>query len=114
MIGSASKGILLAILAAALYAINTPLSKLLLPYASPTLMAGLLYLGAGLGMDIIAMGRRLHDQKQSESGLPKKNCSIHLFHRPWIYGNRCMAFCLWQAPLGQKTAKQLTSCRFRS
>ena len=40
-------GILLAILAAALYALNAPLSKLLLAYMSPTLMAGFLYLGAG-------------------------------------------------------------------
>lgn len=37
-----------AILAAALYAINVPLSKLLLNYAQPTMMASFLYLGAGL------------------------------------------------------------------
>ena len=40
-------GILLAILAAALYALNAPLSKRLLAYMPPTLMAGFLYLGAG-------------------------------------------------------------------
>ena len=39
-----------AILAAALYAINIPLSKLLLPFVSPTMMAALLYLGAGFGL----------------------------------------------------------------
>lgn len=39
-------GIGLAILAAALYAINSPFSKLLLRDVPPTLMAGLLYLGA--------------------------------------------------------------------
>ena len=36
-------GILLAILAAALYAINSPFSKLLLDYMPSTLMAGFLY-----------------------------------------------------------------------
>lgn len=39
-----------AILAAALYAINIPVSKLLLPHGSPTMMAAFLYLGAGVGL----------------------------------------------------------------
>lgn len=39
-----------AILAAMLYAINIPLSKLLLSQVEPTMMASLLYLGAGLGL----------------------------------------------------------------
>lgn len=41
---------LLAILAAALYAINIPLSKILLQAVAPTMMAAFLYLGAGLGL----------------------------------------------------------------
>lgn len=39
-----------AILAAALYAINIPFSKILIEYVDSTMMAGLLYLGAGVGM----------------------------------------------------------------
>jgi len=39
-----------AILAAALYAINIPLSKILLKQVEPTMMAAFLYLGAGLGL----------------------------------------------------------------
>ena len=39
-----------AILAAALYAINIPLSKVLLNYVQPTMMAAFLYLGAGIGL----------------------------------------------------------------
>lgn len=39
-----------AITAAALYAINVPLSKLLLNHVAPTMMAAFLYLGAGLGL----------------------------------------------------------------
>jgi len=39
-----------AILAAALYAIHIPLSKVLLNFLQPTMMAAFLYLGAGTGM----------------------------------------------------------------
>ena len=48
------KGIAFAVLAAALYAINAPFSKLLLEFVPPTLMAGFLYIGAGVGMMVIA------------------------------------------------------------
>ena len=57
-ISLARKGILLAVLAAALYALNSPLSKLLLAYMPSTLMAGFLYIGAGMGMGVIALIRR--------------------------------------------------------
>lgn len=39
-----------AILAAALYAINIPFAKILTEYVDSTMMAGLLYFGAGVGM----------------------------------------------------------------
>jgi len=45
-----AKAILLAVLAAVFYAINTPLSKLLLEYVPSTFMAAFLYSGAGLGI----------------------------------------------------------------
>lgn len=45
-----TKATLFAILAAALYAVNIPLSKLLLVKVSPTMMAAFLYLGAGAGL----------------------------------------------------------------
>ncbi|MDO4719855.1 MAG: EamA family transporter [Peptostreptococcaceae bacterium] len=41
---------LFAMMAAALYAVNVPLSKLLLRKVSPVMMAAFLYLGAGIGM----------------------------------------------------------------
>lgn len=47
-----------AILAAALYALNAPLSKRLLQDIAPTTMAGLLYLGAGAGMFLLGLARR--------------------------------------------------------
>lgn len=49
-----------AILAAALYAINVPFSKLLMLHVGPTMMAAFLYLGAGLGLLIYSgVGRAL-------------------------------------------------------
>ncbi len=65
-------GISLAILAAALYAINSPLSKILLEYMPSTLMAGFLYIGAGVGMAVIALIRRACKPKKSERRLTKK------------------------------------------
>jgi len=47
------KAIFYAILAALLYALNAPFSKLLLTEIPSTMMAGLLYLGAGIGMSIL-------------------------------------------------------------
>lgn len=62
----------MAILAAALYALNSPLSKLLLDFMPPTLMAGFLYLGAGLGMGVIALFRMARKTKGAEARLTKK------------------------------------------
>lgn len=65
-------GIFLAILAAALYAVNSPLSKILLDYMPPTLMAGFLYLGAGAGMGVIALIRKCKRTEKQEAHLTKK------------------------------------------
>lgn len=64
-------GILLAVLAAALYAINSPFSKLLLDYMPSTLMAGLLYIGAGLGMGVIALIRKVRKTERTEEKITK-------------------------------------------
>jgi drug/metabolite transporter (DMT)-like permease len=52
------KYIFFAILAAVLYAVSTPVSKLLLETLSPVYIAALLYLGAGFGMSGIALLRK--------------------------------------------------------
>lgn len=65
------KGVFLAILAAALYALNAPLSKILLNYMPSTLMAGFLYVGAGLGMLIIAFAKKLRKTDKTEAKLTK-------------------------------------------
>lgn len=61
-----------AILAAALYAINIPLSKILLTVVSPTIMAAFLYLGAGLGLFIygILTGEREKSDSLTRAELP--------------------------------------------
>ncbi len=66
-----NKGIGLAILAAALYALNSPFSKLLLKYVPPTLTAGFLYLGAGMGMTVIALLRKTRKENTGEERLTK-------------------------------------------
>lgn len=65
------KGISLAILAAVLYAVSSPISKLLLKEMPPTLMAGFLYLGAGVGMGLIAFSRKVRKVEPSELHLTK-------------------------------------------
>ena len=64
-------GIFLAILAAALYALNSPLSKILLDFMQPTLMAGFLYLGAGIGMGAVALIRKMKGNNSSEERLTR-------------------------------------------
>lgn len=62
-----------AILAAALYALNAPISKLLLASASPTMMAAFLYLGAGVGMLAVGAVRRAVESTPSEHRLTRKD-----------------------------------------
>ena len=65
------KGIAFAILAAALYSINAPFSKLLLGFMPPTLMAGFLYVGAGIGITFIALIRKMKKHETKELKLTK-------------------------------------------
>lgn len=58
--------IFFAILAAGLYAINVPLSKLLLNYIEPTMMASYLYLGAGLGIGIVFLITQRKEKNTNE------------------------------------------------
>ena len=61
-----------AILAAALYAINIPLSKLLLSEVPATMMAAFLYLGAGAGLFLygIVSGEKEKGEPLTRAGLP--------------------------------------------
>jgi drug/metabolite transporter (DMT)-like permease len=68
-----TKAIICAILAATLYAINIPLSKLLLVQLSPTVLASMLYLGAGIGMAVIGFVQRRIGKVSSELLLTKND-----------------------------------------
>lgn len=63
---------LFAILAAALYAINIPVSKLLLAKAAPTMMAAFLYLGAGIGLLLCGLmsGKQKREDPLTRKELP--------------------------------------------
>lgn len=66
-------GIGFAILAAALYALNAPCSKLLLGRLSPTMTAAFLYWGAGLGMLLLGGIRRLTVGRSTEKRLTRSD-----------------------------------------
>ncbi len=61
-----------AVLAAALYAINVPLSKLMLNYAEPTMMAAFLYLGAGIGLFLYGLVEKVAGKDVKREPLTKK------------------------------------------
>ena len=68
--------ILYALLAAVFYAINVPISKILLKDVGPTTMAALLYLGAGIGIGILSLFNK-KDREKSER-LSKKDLETDL------------------------------------
>ena len=57
--------IIYALLAAVFYAVNVPISKLLLDHVGETTMAALLYLGTGIGISILSVFMK-KDRKNSE------------------------------------------------
>ena len=62
-----------AILAAALYALNSPISKLLLTDVQPAMMASLLYLGAGAGMLLLTLVQKGMHHESTEMKLTTKD-----------------------------------------
>lgn len=62
-----------AVVAALFYSLNAPLSKLLLEEISSTIMAGLLYLGAGGGMLVLAIIRKAAGDGGKEFHLTRKD-----------------------------------------
>ena len=61
------KAILYAFLAAVFYEVNVPLSKILLREVGPTMMAALLYLGAGIGIGVLSLVNKKYVPKQDPS-----------------------------------------------
>jgi drug/metabolite transporter (DMT)-like permease len=67
------KAVSFAILAAALYAVSSPVSKLLLKEVPSTLMAAFLYLGAGSGISMVGFIRHRKYNQKSETRLSKQD-----------------------------------------
>ncbi len=56
--GKKRMAVFFALLAAALYAVNVPFSKLLMGSVSPAMLAGLLYMGAGVGVGCVTLAKK--------------------------------------------------------
>lgn len=67
------RGIAAALLSALLFGATTPFAKILVGTVDPWLLAGLLYLGAGLGLLFVQAGRRLLGFRQSEAGVRRRD-----------------------------------------
>ena len=70
-------GIVLALLSAVLFGASTPFAKLLLGVVDPWTMAGVLYLGAGIGLAGIHLTRRL-------IGLAAVEAPLRRSDAPWL------------------------------
>src|SRR5579863_1662385 len=70
-------GIVIAIFSALLFGATTPLIKTMLGSVDPWMMAGLLYLGAGLGLASVHLAR-------SAVGLPSVEAPIRRRDLPWM------------------------------
>src|ERR1035437_774328 len=74
------KGVGFALVAAVLFGASTPLAKSLLPQVAPVLMAGLLYLGSGVGLGVYRLIRsRTNATGPREAALTRKDL-------PWLAG----------------------------
>ena len=80
------RAILYALLAAALFAISIPLSKLLLHRIPPAMMAAFLYLGAGIGLFLYGLvsGERKKVEPLTKADLPYTVGMILLGERPGV------------------------------
>ena len=89
------KSILTALAAALLFGISTPLAKLLLGHMTPVLLAGLLYLGSGIGLGLCLLLRRTftgaasHTAAQSATQTSTQTASessLQPSDLPWLAG----------------------------
>ena len=70
-------GVILALMSAALFGASTPFAKILLGDINPWMLAGLLYLGAGLGLGIIHLLRNIFRLPAVEAPLRRPDL-------PWL------------------------------
>jgi hypothetical protein len=68
-----------AIIAAILFGLSSPLAKALIGSIDPWLLAGILYLGSGIGMAVIQLIRTFGSKKPTQ-------IKIALHEIPWLLG----------------------------
>ena len=73
------RGVGLALTAAALFGASAPFAKLLLTDAAPQLLAGLLYLGSGVGLGLVWLRQRRSAEVARETPLARRDI-------PWLAG----------------------------
>jgi drug/metabolite transporter (DMT)-like permease len=76
---AAPGGVSAALLAAALFGVSTPLAKALLASLAPQLLAGLLYLGSGVGLS-------LHRALRTRGAAGSKEAPLARRDAPWLAG----------------------------
>jgi len=69
-LGDIRRGGLLAIAAALLFGLSTPAAKAIVGSLDPLLLAGLLYLGSGLGLGVLSLLGRQHGSRPKRADLP--------------------------------------------
>lgn len=74
-----SPGIFFALVSASLFGASTPFAKLLLGAVDPWMLAGLLYLGCGIGLGAARAA-------QSLTGLPAAEAPLRRADLPWLAG----------------------------
>lgn len=74
------RGVASALVAAVLFGVSTPLAKALSPRVDPVLMAGLLYLGSGLGLGAFAWLRT------RRKGMARREAALTRHDVPWLAG----------------------------
>jgi drug/metabolite transporter (DMT)-like permease len=74
-----AKGVRLALLAALLFGVSTPLAKALLADIAPQILAGLLYLGSGVGLTLVWLARQGRQGAASEAPITRRDL-------PWLSG----------------------------
>ena len=72
-----SRGILIALASAVLFGVSTPFAKLLLDTVDPWMLAGLLYLGAGIGLGVLRAGQAAIGKAKGETPLTRTDL-------PWL------------------------------
>ncbi len=71
-----ASGPALALVSAALFGASTPFAKILLGSIDPWILAGLLYLGSGIGLALVCLARN--------AGLPGSDAKLRRSDLPWL------------------------------